>query len=163
MSSTNSNNTTNQQNIIPKDCAYKCGVRIYWNTSENAYFEVFTKQRHKCPNRSNNTKSLTQTTPNTTKPYYYKKPWTTSQPKPKMSNSFELLQGPIIDIQKKYEILSDIVTEYNGRIHGSQSHVTANNLISLFVYYEIPIEGNKRDEVKRKFENIKNEINNNYR
>ena len=38
-----------------------------------------------------------------------------------MSNSFELLQGPIEIIQKKYEILSDIViTEYNGKVHGSQ-------------------------------------------
>jgi hypothetical protein len=37
-----------------------------------------------------------------------------------MSNSFELLQGPIAEIQKKYEILSDIITEHNGKVHGSQ-------------------------------------------
>jgi hypothetical protein len=64
-----------------------------------------------------------------------------------MANSLELLSGPISDIQKKYEILSDIVTEYNGCIHGSQSHVVSNNLISLIVYYEVPL-GN-REEVKR--------------
>jgi len=37
-----------------------------------------------------------------------------------MSKSFELLQASILEIQKKYEILSDIVTEYNGKVHGSQ-------------------------------------------
>ena len=37
-----------------------------------------------------------------------------------MSNSFELLTGPVESIQKKYEILSDIVTEYKGKVHGSQ-------------------------------------------
>ena len=51
-----------------------------------------------------------------TKPTYYsKKPWYT-QPKPKMSNSFELLQGSIENIQNKYEILSDIVmVEHGGK------------------------------------------------
>ncbi|HSF49165.1 MAG TPA: hypothetical protein VLA74_00250 [Nitrososphaeraceae archaeon] len=69
-----------------------------------------------------------------------------------MSNSFELLTGSITDIQKKYEILSDIVTEMGGRVHGSQSHiVTPNNALQLIVYYEVP-EG-MRDEVKNKFEN----------
>ena len=67
-----------------------------------------------------------------------------------MSNSLELLQGPIQDIQKKYEILSDIViTEYNGRVHGSQSHMKVDNQLSLIVYFEVP-EG-KREEVKQKF------------
>jgi len=43
------------------------------------------------------------------------------------------------------------VTEYNGKVHGSQSHIiTANNSISLIVYYEVPAEG-KREEVKQKF------------
>jgi hypothetical protein len=66
-----------------------------------------------------------------------------------MSNSLELLTGPISEIQKKYEILSDIViTEYQGKVHGSQSHIN-NNIISLVVYFEVP-EG-KRDEVKKKF------------
>jgi hypothetical protein len=55
-----------------------------------------------------------------------------------MSNSLELLQGPIADIQKKYEILSDIVSEGNGKVHGSQSHIMPNNSISLIVYYEVP-------------------------
>jgi len=67
-----------------------------------------------------------------------------------MSNSFELFTGPVSDIQKKYDILSDIVTEYNSKVHGSQSHIiTANNSLSLIVYYEVP-EG-KREEVKQKF------------
>jgi hypothetical protein len=71
-----------------------------------------------------------------------------------MSNSLELLTGPIDTIQRKYEILTDIVTEYNGKVHDSQSYVVANNLISLVVYFEVPAEGNKREEVKREFENL---------
>ena len=43
-----------------------------------------------------------------------------NQSKPKMSNSFELLTDPIENIQKKYEILSDIISEYNGKVHGSK-------------------------------------------
>ena len=30
----------------------------------------------------------------------------------------------------------------------------ANNNISLVVYYEVPAEGNKREEVKQKFNNF---------
>ena len=71
-----------------------------------------------------------------------------------MSNSFELLTGPIEIIQKKYEILSDIViVEYGGKVHGSQSHIIANNnSMQLIVYYEVPL--GQRDEVKQKFNNI---------
>jgi hypothetical protein len=39
-----------------------------------------------------------------------------------MSNSFELLTGSIETIQHKYETLSDLVTEHNGKIHGSQQN-----------------------------------------
>jgi len=66
-----------------------------------------------------------------------------------MSNSFELLTGPIDSIQKKYEILSDIVSEANGKVHGSQSHMIQNNSMSLVVYFEVPV--GQREEVKRKF------------
>ena len=125
------------QNIIPKDCSYGCSTRIYWNAAENAYFEVFSQKKHICPNRVNKPSSVTaNTTPTgvSSKPTYYsKKPWST-QPKPKMSNSFELLQGPIETIQKNYEILSDIITEYSGKTHGSQSHIVANNM-QLIVYF----------------------------
>ena len=139
MSSTN--------NISTKICVYGCGLNLYWNTAENAYFEVFTKKRHSCPNRS--TKSVTQTT-NTKPTYYNKKPWSNTQPKPKMSNSFELLTGPIDTIQNMYETLSDIVTEYNGKVHGSQrDRDPKTGLIDLLVYYEVPL--GMRDEVKRKF------------
>ena len=69
-----------------------------------------------------------------------------------MSNSFELLTGPIDTIQKKYEILSDIVSEHNGKVHGSQSHNVANNSLSLIVYYEVPL--GQRNEVKQKIDNM---------
>ena len=104
-------------NIInPKACIYNCGTIIYWDTSENAYFEVFAKKKLVCPNRSNS--SVVPST-NAYKSIYYnnKKSFSsTKEPKPKMSNSFELLQGSIKDIQKQYETLSDIVTEYGGKV-----------------------------------------------
>ena len=70
-----------------------------------------------------------------------------------MSNSFELLTGPIDTIQKKYEILSDLViVEHGGKVHGSQSHNVTNNSMQLIVYYEVPL--GQRDEVKQKFDNM---------
>jgi hypothetical protein len=138
--------SSSNQTIIPRDCSYGCNTRIFWNTSENAYFEVFAKKKHICPNRSNNKigsgnlpGSNTSNT-NRTSSFYNKKPL---YQKPKMSNSLELLSGPIANIQKKYEILSDIVTEVGGKT-GSQSHIMPDNSISLVVYYEVP-EG-KRNE-----------------
>ena len=67
-----------------------------------------------------------------------------------MSNSLELLTGPIDTIQKKYEVLSDIViVEHGGKVHGSQSHIVANNM-QLIVYYEVPL--GQRNEVKQKID-----------
>jgi hypothetical protein len=147
----------NNQNINPRPCVYGCGIQIYWNSSVNEYWEVLTKKRHICPNIvSNNNKSSVTPPSNAPKPYYYnstkKASFSSANPKPKMSNSFELLQGPIETIQKKYEVLLDIVSEYNGKVHGSQSHMISNNSMSLIVYYEVP-QG-QRDEVKKKFDNF---------
>ena len=149
-----------QNNIYPKSCNYGCNTQIYWNTSVNEYWEVFTKKKHICPNRVNNKPSVTNANTSSatiagvsSKPTYYnKKPWS-SQPKPKMSNSFELLTGPIETIQQKYETLSDLVTEYNGKVHGSQrDRDPKTGLIDLLVYYEVPL--GQRDEVKQKFNSI---------
>ena len=154
---------SSSQNIInSKPCIYNCNTRIYWNTSENAYFEIFSGNKHQCPNRqqSNYNKKAASSSPQQTianKSSYYstnnkKSYYSNNQSKPKMSNSLELLQGPIAGIQRKYEILSDIVSEANGKVHGSQSHIVApDNTLQLIVYYEVP-EG-KREEVKRKFSN----------
>ena len=68
-----------------------------------------------------------------------------------MSNSLELINGSIDSVQKKYEILSDIVTTENGKVHWSQSHMLVDNKLALIVYFEVP-EG-KRDEVKSRFKN----------
>lgn len=168
MSSSTSNN--NNQNINPKSCVYGCGIQIYWNSSVNEYWEVFTKKKHICPNRGNKSSGTTPTlgtdgiTPpsNSPKPHYYnpyarkRTPYASfsgqQQPKPKMSNSFELLQGSIAEIQQKYEILSDIVTEYGGKVHGSQrDRDPKTGLIDLLVYYEVPF--GQRDEVKNKLSN----------
>ena len=146
--------SSNQNNIYPKSCVYNCNTKIYWNVSENAYFEVFSQKKHICPNRVNkpsvtsNTSSPPSTTTNTKPNYYSKKPWT---PKPKMSNSFELLQGSIANVQKQYEMLSDIVTEHNGKVHGSQRDrdpkTSKTSQLDLLVYYEVP-EG-QREIVKQ--------------
>jgi hypothetical protein len=73
-----------------------------------------------------------------------------------MDNSLEILQGPGDTIRKQYELLSDLIKEYNGKTHGSQSHILINNFIQIIVYYEVP-EG-MRKEVKRTFDNmVKNE------
>jgi hypothetical protein len=95
---------SSNQNISTKICIYGCGLNLYWNTSTNEYWEVFTKKKHICPNRVTN-KPTTATTTATSRPTYYnKKPWTSQQqPKPRMSNSFELLTGPIETVQEKYE------------------------------------------------------------
>ena len=70
-----------------------------------------------------------------------------------MSNSFELLTGPITDIQKKYEILSDIVSEANGKVHGPQiDRDPKTGLLDLLVYFEVP--DGKREECKQRFNNI---------
>ncbi len=82
--------------INPKSCNYGCNTIIYWNTSENAYLEVFTKKKHNCPNRTND-KSVTQST-TTNKPNYYNK--FAKQPKPKISNSFELFTGPVLKYKR---------------------------------------------------------------
>jgi hypothetical protein len=61
--------------------------------------------------------------------------------------------GSTAEIQKKYDILSDIViTEHNGKVHGWQrDRDPKTGLIDLLVYYEVSLA--QRDEVKRKFEN----------
>ena len=69
-----------------------------------------------------------------------------------MDNSLEILQGPADTVRKQYELLSDLIKEYNGKTHGSQSHILTNNSIQIIVYYEIP-EG-IREEVKRTFDNM---------
>ncbi len=133
--------STQNNNIYPKACSYQCGVQIYWNNSTNEYWEVFTQKKHICPNRINKTPTTAATITN--RPTYYnKKPWTSQQPKPKMSNSFELLTGPTLaEIQKKYEILSDLViVEHGGKVQGSQrERDPKTGLIDLLVYYEVPI------------------------
>ena len=56
-------------------------------------------------------------------------------------------------IQKKYEILSDIVTEHNGKDHGSQrDRDPKTGLLDLLVYYEVPL--GQSDEEKQKFDNF---------
>ena len=48
-----------------------------------------------------------------------------------MSNSLGLLQGSIKEIQKQYEFLSDIVTEAEGKVNGSQSDIVLKQVSDL--------------------------------
>ena len=154
--------------IRPKSCTYGCGVEIYWNTQEDAYFELHSGNKHVCPNLTIKKSSTNTQPPPTyeTKPKYYstknyKKSDSSStnnqqqQTKPKMDNSFELLSGSsVLDIQKQYEILSDVVRDSEGKLHGSQrDRDPKTGLLDLLVYYEVP-EG-KREEVKIKINNFK--------
>jgi hypothetical protein len=151
--------------IRPKSCAYGCGVEIYWNTEENTYYELYSRKKHICPNIVTYSKEPKIIPPTTAgKPSYYNKEFsntnetTATRIKSKMDNSFEFLQGSPDIIKKQYEFLSDIIRDFNGKVHGSQSHVF-NNSIYLIVYYEVP-EG-QREEIKKKIDNFtqyKNEM-----
>jgi hypothetical protein len=139
-------------NINPKPCNYGCNTRIYWDVNQNAYFEVFSQKRHICPNIPNNNKkpiiptTASTTTSNTKPTYYSKKPWNRQQPKPKMSNSFEYLQGSITRFC--LILLRSMVVRFMA--HKGRDPKTG--LIDLLVYYEVLL--GQREEVKRKFYNM---------
>jgi hypothetical protein len=168
-------------NVNPKDCVYGCNTKIYWNAIVSEYWEISTNKKHVCPNRSGNNHKLgpaaaaapvnNNTTPKPThynnnhknygysSNHNYKKPWTPKiNNKQPVDNSLEILQGSSSDeIRNQYEVLADLIKEYNGKTHGSQSHILANDSMQLIVYYEVP-EG-MREELKRKFRDFtRNEI-----
>jgi hypothetical protein len=163
-------------NINSKYCVYGCNTKIYWNTLNSEYSEVSTKKKHLCPNRSINSHNKVVAainSNNSSKPEYYnnnhtnnysnknnynyKKSWLHSNSKQPMDNSMEILQGSYNTITKKYEALSDLIKEFKGKTHGSQSHNLPNNSLQIVVYYEVP-EG-MREELKRMFETYtRNEI-----
>ncbi len=169
--------TLDVSNINSKYCVYGCNTKIYWNTLNSEYSEVLTKKKHFCPNRSiNNNKSVDSAAINNntlSKPTYYKnnlqnnyssknnynykKSWHNSNNKQPMDNSVEILQGSADMVTKQYEVLTDLIKEFKGKTHGSQSHNLPNNALQIVLYYEVP-EG-KRDDIKRMFETYtKNEI-----
>lgn len=154
-------------NINSKYCVYGCNTKIYWNTLHNEYSEVTTEKKHFCPNRLVNSHKLTDTSVNKgnlSKPVYYnnnhtnsksknsynyKKSWPNVNNKQPMDNSLEILQGSPDTVVKQYEVLTDLIKEFTGKTHGSQSHCLPNNSLQIVVYYEIP-EG-MRGEIKKMF------------
>ena len=169
--------TLDVSNINSKYCVYGCNTKIYWNTLNNEYSEVITKKKHSCPNRSFNSNkpagaAVIDNNTSTKSTYYknnhlnnygnknnynYKKSWPNSNAKQPMDNSVEILQGSADIILKQYEVLTDLIKEFQGKTHGSQSHNLSNNALQIVLYYEVP-EG-KRDDIKRMFETYtKNEI-----
>lgn len=164
-------------NVNSKSCIYGCNTKIYWNTLNGEYSEVITKKKHYCPNRSfNSNKPASEaTTDNNTlskstyskinhannngskNNFNYKKSWPNSNTKQPMDNSVEILQGSADTIIKQYEVLTDLIKEFQGKTHGSQSHSLQNNYLQIVIYYEVP-EG-KRDEIKGMFKTYtRNEI-----
>lgn len=164
-------------NINSKYCAYGCNTKIYWNTLNNEFLEVITKKKHSCPNRpinsnkaagamaiSGNTASKSTYYKNeqiknygTKNNHNYKKSWSSSNNKQPMDNSMEILQGSVDRIIKEYDVLTDLIKEFNGKTHGSQSHNLQNNSLQIIVYYEVP-EG-MRDTIKVMFKTyIRNEL-----
>ena len=63
----------NNQSINLKSYTYSCGIQIYWNSSVNEYWYVFSQKKHICPYRQRQSKP-TSTPPTiqatTTKPTY---------------------------------------------------------------------------------------------
>ena len=164
-------------NINSKYCVYGCNTKIYWNTINNEYSEVITKRKHFCPNRLINSnkpagtaaidnnisskptfyKNNQMNNPSNKNNYNYKKSWPNSNAKQPMDNSVEILQGSADIIIKQYEVLTDLIKEFQGKTHGSQSHSLQNNSLQIVIYYEVP-EG-KRDEIKEIFKTYtRNEI-----
>jgi hypothetical protein len=150
--------------IRSKNCTYGCGIEIYWNTEENTYYELYSRKKHICPNIATYNKEPAIIPPTTAaKPSYYNKEFSntneettkTTRIKSKMDNSFEFLEGPPDIIKKQYEFLSDIIRDCNGKVHGSQSHIS-NNGIYLIVYYEVP-EG-QREKIKRELDNLSKDM-----
>jgi hypothetical protein len=153
--------------IKPKLCTYGCNVEIYWNIEKNDYWELNTKKKHVCPTRvkkyplkpmfqsvssSNSTKSISYYESNVGKSFNYLQ-------HPKTSHSFELLTGlTIVEIQKKYEILTEIIIAAKGKVQRSQlERDPTTGKPGMLVYYEVP-QG-QISEVKRKFGNsIKNTV-----
>jgi hypothetical protein len=132
-----------------KTCIYGCNTQIFWNPDHNEYWEAYTSKKHICPNRGSYGNKPTSTSLNTSSPYRKGRYSTLS--KPKMDNSFELLQGSVKEVQKQYEVLLDIIRNHNGKVHGSQRDKDVKTgMLDIIVYYEVP-EG-QREEVKRIFE-----------
>lgn len=137
-------------NVKTKECS-GCKKQIYWNVSQNKYYEVETAAQHNCPNRESFLK------PKPSNNYaLYSKPqsqWAKApqQEKPIMSNTFEFLQGSPRQVREQYQYLSDTISSLKGKVHGSQSHVNfTNGTLNMFIYFEIPV--GQRETVQRDFE-----------
>lgn len=154
--------------INSRDCAYGCNTKIYWNVVNSEYLEVNTMKKHFCPNRSMPDYKPSNTPVNNNSSSKYtqyrneqiniqrnknnhsdKKSWHKTNIKQPMDNSMEILYGSADTIIKQYEVLSDLIKEFNGKTHGSQSHSLQNNSLQIVVYYEVP-EG-MRDKIKGMF------------
>jgi len=155
-------------NINSRYCVYNCNTKIYWNAVNSEYLEVNTMKKHFCPNRPmNGYKPLDTAIKNISSskftPYRkeqtnnhhsknnhnYKKSWHNSNFNQSMDNSMEILHGSANTIIRQYEVLSDLIKEFKGKTHGSQSHSLQNNCLQIVVYYEVP-EG-MRDKLKGMF------------
>src|SRR5687768_11449723 len=121
-------------NINPKPYAYGCSIQIYWTTSANEYWNIFTKKKHICPNhRQKSATTATATTaagitlPSTTsKPHYYNLTVTKRTPYTSFAGQQQPNQNCLIHLncllpaQKKIyknSMRCYIVTEHGRRVH----------------------------------------------
>jgi hypothetical protein len=152
--------------INPIPCIYDCNTRIYWDTSENAYLEVFTKKKHICPNRSNG-KPITNnnTAVPAAKPIIIINLQNNQNPKcPIPSNCLQdqlqifkrntrYCQILFLKQMVKFMAHKEIGIQANGKVHGSQrDRDPKTGLLDLLVYFEVP--DGKREECKQRFNNI---------
>ena len=133
-------------NLKTKPCQY-CGKEIYWNVLKNQYDELTTKQKHTCEKYSKPTFT-------DNKEKSYDKPYRAyskynKEPKPPVSNTFELLEGSPKECRMQYQYLCDLIEKVKGKIHGSQSHITDTGL-KMLIYFEVPV--GERDTLHKRFE-----------
>jgi len=56
-----------------------------------------------------------------------------------------LYDGSIVNIEKEYEELVNLVSEYGGRVHGSQLNNDSDSYI-IAVYFQIPLDAKEEFE-----------------
>lgn len=144
-----------------KSCGFGCGTEIYWDDSVKRYKEVDTEEVHQCPNyvKGGIPKKETRWEPRTKPDYTATKPKenaVASSGKTAADNSFTYITGTIRDLQLQYEIISSLVQEAGGKIHGSQRGTDEEGKIDLLVYWEVPkgYKGNVNESFKQKVDRL---------
>lgn len=134
-----------------KLCKGGCGSTIYWDDSVKKYKDTLTKQVHICPNWK---KPNTNTNTNTSYSGGYNRGSYKKEFKPKEPVECSVV---VCTGGSEYEKLSDLITEANGRIHGTQhNYDSEEGTYDFIVYFEVPV--GKRSELTDRFYNWVNHL-----